>query len=344
MRILLIGNFSPLCEEEPLHNFTLLNLLKRDGHECRAINIGDTRSKDERIVNAGSYFDFITKLISLGLRCKVIHFLTKGYVRPGLMKLMTTVFLGRLFRAKIIITLHSELFSIFGRLRSKMGGQQLLYFSFSLADRIICSDRHTFDVALTHHRAKEKFIIIPSFILLPEEISEKDTIRLRNLENKNRIIVFAGVSYPSLLFDILNDLLANYLDPGTGLAVCVSREDSVKLQHVIKEASGERAGNIVFIEPDDPRLLTLALTRADLMLRTLSCDARILFKDIAFSIKRPAHGKRYLYFPVSVSFINEGNVMDLCARIMKNLIEEPAEALMPSEEDFYEKIKDIYPV
>ena len=154
MRILLIGNFSLPYEEENLHNLTLLNHLNQEGHECRVINIAESLSEynessqgNKKIIKCKSYVDFIIKFIRCGYRSNVIHFLTKGYTRPGLMKLLTAVFIGKLLLKKVIITYHSEMFSIFGQLRSKIFGQQLLRLSFSMADKIICGDIHTYEVA-----------------------------------------------------------------------------------------------------------------------------------------------------------------------------------------------------
>src|SRR4030067_3373056 len=154
MRILLIGNFSVPYEEENLHNLTLLNQTMREGIDSLAINIGELPEHhaigiptEKKIINAKNYLDFIIKLIRYGIKSNVIHFLTKGYTRPGLMKLMTTVIIGNFMLKKIIITLHPDMFSVFGQLRSKMGGQQLLRLSFSMADRVICGDASMREVA-----------------------------------------------------------------------------------------------------------------------------------------------------------------------------------------------------
>jgi hypothetical protein len=355
MRILLIGNFSPPYEEENLHNLTLLNHLKQEGNECRVINIAESSlsraatQDNKEIINIRNYFDFIIKLIRYGFRCDVIHFLTKGYTRPGLLKLVTAVFIGRVLLSKPIITLHPELFSILGRLRSKMGGQQLLRLSFSLAHRIICGDKPTMDIAFMHCTARDKFVIIPPFLKIPvvdstlrDDITADEHLFLKKLENKKKIIVFLNVRYPSLLFDILNAMLADYPDSETAVAVSLSDENSQKLQNVIKDAGKNFADNIVFIEPGDMRRIMIAYSRADLMLRTLSCDGRALFEDIALSIKKPAYSGKYLYFPLSLSIIKEGEAADLCAGIFKFLMEETVQFTDTETKDFYRKTRDTY--
>lgn len=340
MRVLLIGNFAPPYEEESLHNLTLLNQLKQDGNKCHIINISESPAEIKDIVNAKNYLDFIIKLIRHGYRCNIIHFLTKGYVRPGLMKLMTTIIIGKFLLKRIIITLHPEMFSILGQLRSKMGGQQLLHLSFSLADRIICGDTHTFEVASIHYKAKDKFEIIPPFIHIPEETKEVETT-FEKLKNKKRIIVFSGVKSPSFIFDILSHLLTKYLDTDIGIAVSLYAKKSEQLKHVIEEIGNRLANNMVFIEPTDNRLLSIAYAKADLVLRTLSCDGKPLFYNIAITVKRPLHSENYLYFPISLTLIKEGET-DLCAYIF-NLLMEKTEALPePRVKDFYEKIKGIY--
>jgi hypothetical protein len=343
MRILLIGNFAPPYEEENLHNLSLLNKLKEEGNDCYVINISENPSKEERFINTKNYFDFVLKLIRYGWRKDVIHFLTKGYTRPGLMKLMTTIVFGKILFAKTIITLHSELFSIFGQLRSKLGGQQLLHLSFSLANKVICADKHTYEVASLHYKLKEKFAIIPSFIHIPEDIKENERFSLKKLQNKKKVIVFSNVRYPSLLFEILNHLLSNYLDPEIGIAISFSEIFSTKLRHVIEDTGKKLADNMVFVESTDRRMLSFVYAKSDLVLRTLSCDGKPLFDNIALCIKRSVHSENYSYFPVSLSLIKEGDVSDSCAYIFNKLLLEKTESLyLPTPEDSYLRIKEIY--
>jgi hypothetical protein len=342
MRILLVGNFSTPHEEENLHSLTLLDRLRQEGHKCHMINIAESPSENKEVIHAKNYLDFIIKLILYGYRCNVIHFLTKGYVRPGLMKLVTTVFIGKSLLKKVIITLHPEMFSIFGQLRSKMGGQQLLHLSFSLADKIICGDTHTFEIAFTHYNVKDKFEVIPTFIQIPEETEEME-MSLKKLKNKKKIVVFSGVKYPSLIFDILTDLLNRYLESETGIAIAISDKNSAQIQHTIEGISSRFKDNMVFIESTDTRLLPIVYAKADLVMRTLSCDGKPLFNNIAITVKKPQRSENYLYFPLSLTFIKEGEVADLCAYIFNNFLIEKAEKLPELlTEDFYAKIKEIY--
>jgi len=340
MRILLIGNFSLPYEEENLHNLTLLNQLKEEGHKCSAINIGEMPSENTEIVNAKNYIDFIIKLLFYGMRCNVIHFLTKGYTRPGLMKLVTAVVIGKSLLKKVIITLHPEMFSIFGQLRSKMGGQQLLHLSFSLADKIICGDRHTSEVALSHYNIKEKFEIIPTFFYIPDE-TEATAETFKKLKDKKRIFVFSGVGYPSLIFDILQEMLAQYLDKDIGLVIYLAERKPDQLKHVIEET--RRSPDIVFINLTDKQAISIAYAKADFVVRPLSCDGKPLFNNIAVMIKRPLSLKSYAYFPLSLSLIKEGNVADLCAYIFDKILAEKSE-ISPETviEDLFKKVKEIY--
>lgn len=355
MKILLIGNFSPPYEEESLHNLTLLDQLRQEGNDCSVINIAEqsanyfqTTSDDKNIIQIKNYLDFLIKLLRFGYNRNVIHFLTKGYTRPGLMKLMSTVFIAKLLRARIIITLHSELFSVLGRLRSKMGGQQLLSFSFYFADKIICGDMQTHEVALTHLNVKNKFDVIPSFFRIPRE--EKDKFPLKNLEEKKRVIAFLNVKYPSLLFDILSYMVEKNLDPDTGIAVSFSGKKPEKHQMGIKDINKRLENTIIFIDPDNYRMLSLIYTRADIVLGTLSCDGKALFEDISFFIKKPAISGNYVYSPVSLSLIksvvadhSEEIITDLCAFI-NNLLETGHEQFEQQEKEkgLFDKIINIY--
>lgn len=342
MRILLIGNFAPPYEEENLHNLSLLKKLQEEGNDCSVINISENPSKEKGFIDSKNYLDFIFKIIHYGWRKDVIHFLTKGYTRPGLMKLVTAIVIGRALFAKTFITLHSELFSIFGQLRSKMGGEQLLHLSFSLADRVICGDKHTYEVASLHHKRKDKFVIISAFIYVPKEIKEQERLALKKLQDK-KVIVLSNVRYPSLLFEILDKLLTDYLTADIGIAISFPERLSGKLEHVIKDTGKRLAENIVFIESTDIRLLSMAYARAGIMLRSLSCDGKALFDDIAVCIRRSRVAGDFIYFPESLSLIKEGEVSDLCAYLINNLLMEKAAAIPESTVgDTYAKIKEVY--
>ncbi|RJQ21233.1 MAG: glycosyltransferase family 1 protein [Nitrospiraceae bacterium] len=342
MKILLIGNFAPPYEEESLHNLTLLHNFQREGNRCVAINLSENPSIEKGIMDIKGYFDFVIKLMRFGLKSDVVHFLTKAYTRPGLMKLVTAIVFGRLTFKKAIITLHSELFSVFGQLRSKMGGQQLLNLSFSSSNRVICGDRHTYEVAATHYKSKEKFAIVPAVIQIPDDLKENETNVLKKLQGKKKVIFFSNLRYPSLLFEMLNILLSKYLTPETEIVVSFSEKFSSKFRHAVEDVGKHLMDNLLFIDPADTRMLSISYARADLVLRNLSCDGKPLFDDIALCARRSSRSGKYVCFPLSLSLVKEGDVEDLCAYLFNNILMERTAGLPPATEDFYEKIKEIY--
>jgi len=342
MRILLIGNFAPPYEEESLHNIFLLRKLKEEGHECLALNISGNSSKEEGFIDTKGFFDFVFKVIHYGWKRDVIHFFTKGYLRLGLLKLMISIFIGKLFRAKSIITIHSELFSIMGQMRSPVGGRQTLFTSFSMADKIIFNDKDTYQVASMYKR-KQNFELIPLFIYLPEDLKDNESPSLRKLKDKKRIIIFSNVKYPSFLFEILNNQLSKPLDPDIGIVISVMEKPSTKLQHVLEESGKRWAENLLFIESDNAQLLLAAYKKAHIILRQLSCDGRVFFSNFTISLKKPVQMNNYLYFPTSLLFVKEGKTADLCAYIINDLLKgEDKESHPASVEDFYVLIKEIY--
>jgi len=137
-------------------------------------------------------------------------------------------------------------------------------------------------------------------------------------------------------------MLTDYLNPDMGVVVSFSGKSSTELQHVIEEA-GRLPENIVFIEPDNARLLSMAYAKADLVLRTTTCDGETLYKNIALIARKPRLSQNYLYFPTSLLVIKEGHVSDLCAYIFNKLLMKKTEAESKSiSEDFNIKIKEIY--
>jgi hypothetical protein len=343
MKILLIGNFAPPYEEESLHNLSLFNRLTDEGHQCTVINISANPSVEEGFIDNISYAAFVLKVIRHGFGKDVIHFLTKGYTRPGLMKMVTAIFLTRLMFARPFITLHPELFSVFGQLRSKMGGQQLLNLSFALAKKVICGDRHTYEVASLHYKSKEKFALIPSFVLLPADIAESERMKLKRIQGKKKVIVFSNLRYPSLLFNLLDLLLSRYLPPDTGTAVSFSEKFSSKLEHVVKDTGKDHLDNLLFIDSADHRLLSLSYSSANMILRQLSCDGKALFDNIALCVRKPRVSGEEVVFPFSLSLVKEGEVSDTCSYLFNDLlmrdeVSEPDSGV----EDLYQKMIGIY--
>jgi hypothetical protein len=342
MKILLIGNFAPPYEEESLHNLTLLKRLREEGNDCLVINISANPSREDEFINVKGYFDFVFKLIRYSWKKDIIHYLTKSYTRMALLKFSTSILISNIFLAKSIVTLHSEMFSIFAQSRGPTGGRQLIYATFHMAHKVIFGGKDTYDIASTYYKARNNFEIIPCFIHIPEDIRENEQLFLKKLQNKKNVIVFSNVIYPSLLFDVLNSMLAKYFNPDMGMAVSFAEKLPAKLQHVIEEA-GRLSENIVFIEPDNARLLSLAYAKADLILRPMTCDGKPFFEDFALIVRETEHSKNYLYFPTSLLLIKEGDVSDLCAYILNQLLSEKREIPTGSlTEDFYAKIKKIY--
>ncbi len=343
MRILLIGNFAPPYEEENLHNLSLLKKLEEEGHECRVINISENPSQEKKFINTKGYLDFVFKLMRLSWKKDIIHFFTKGYLRLGLLKLMTSILVGTIFRAKTFITIHSELFSIQGQMRSPVGGRQTLFTSFTFADKIICADKDTYDVASMYMR-KSNFELIPSFVYIPEEIINYESSAFKKLKNKDKVIIFSNVKFPSFIFEILKELLANYpLPSDTCIAISLSEKPTAKLQHLLEELGKDMKDNMIFIEPDDIRTTLTAYSRADIVLRPLSCDGKTFFENFSISVKRTFHSKNYIYFPSGLLFVKEGETAEMCVCIINTMLCVEAGAIPELKvKDSYTRIKEIY--
>jgi hypothetical protein len=344
MRILLIGNFAPPYEDENLHNIAILKRLKEEGSECTVINISLSHSKEAGFIDAKSYFDFVFKVIRHAWGKDVVHFFTKGYTRLGLLKLMTSIFIGRLFRARAIVSLHSEFFSVIGQMRSKVGGQQTVYLSFSFAHKIIFEDKDTYEVA-SRYKRRHNFELIPLFIIRDKETRESEAPALKKLKDKKKIILFSNVQYPSLLFDILNSLISHTHANDIGIVISVSEIPSAKLQHLLEEAGHDISGNMVFVAYDDMKLLLKSYGFADLTVRPMSCDGEIFFQDFAVYMRRTERSENYVYFPSSLVLVKEGETADLCACIISDILsKQDGEPHKLSSEDFYAKLRKIYEV
>jgi len=342
MRILLIGNFAPPYDDENIHNISILKKLKEEGNECRVINISLHPSKEKEFFDSKGYIDFIFKVIRHGWGRDVIHFFTKGYTRLGLLKLMTSIFVARLFGARAIVSLHSEFFSVLGQMRSPVGGQQTVYLSFSFAHKIIFNDKDTYEVA-SRYKRKHNFELIPLFINRDKELNENEEPALKKLKDKKRIILFSNVQYPSHLFDILSSLISQTHANDIGIVISVSETPSTKLQHLLEEAGHDISGNMVFIGYDDMKLLSKVYGMSDLIVRPMSCDGETFFLDFAVYLRRVEHSENSVYFTSSLVFVKEGETADLCACIISDILSEQTGAPHKLQsEDFYVKLRKMY--
>lgn len=342
MRILLIGNFAPPYEEESLQNLSLLKKLEEDGHECRVINISKKPSNYKNFLDSENYISFVFTLLRSCWRKDIVHFATKGYLRLGLLKLMTSILVGKFFRAKTFITIHSEFFSVAGRMRSPVGGRQTVFTSFTLADRIFCSDKDTYDVVSMYIK-KNNYELIPSFIYAPGEIRGGESSTLKKLGSKEKVIIFANVKDPSFLLEILKELLSNYpLPPDAAIVISLADKPTSKFQRVLEEIGNRMLEDIIFIEPDDLRSTLTAYSKADTILRTMSCDGSFLFENFAISVKKIIHLQDFIYFPRGFLFITEG-AAEMCVSMMnKMLYWEACAEPEPKMKNSYDRILQIY--
>ena len=344
MRILLIGNFAPPYEEENLYNISLLMKLEADGHECTVMNISEHLSCEPRFIDTKNNIDYLLKLIRHSRGKDIIHFSTKGYLRVGLLKMMMSIFAGMLFRTKRIITFHSELFSMLGQMRSPFGGTQTLNTSFYLADKIIYGDKDTFDAA-TMYQKKSNFEMIPSFVYVPDSIINSDSSASNWLKDKKKVIVLSNVSTGSFLFEILKEILTPvHLPSDTGLVISFSDNSDSKLHRAVEERAVDVRDRVLFIEPSDTATALLAYSRADLVLRPLSCDGETFFETFTMTAKTVQHiDVNHICFPSGLVFVKEGSAAKQCAGIANTILN--AENVSFSDLDAvesYSRIKKIY--
>ncbi len=343
MRILLIGNFAPPYEEENLYNISLLRKLREDGHECTVINISEHPSGDSSFIDAHNNLLYLIRLMRHSPDKDVIHFLTKGYLRVGLLKLMFSIFAGTVFRAKKILTIHSEFFSVLGQMRSPFGGTQTLNTSFYLADRIIFSDKDTCRVAKMYER-KNNFELIPSFIYVPDDVEEKETSGTEKLKGLSSLLFFTNVTHPSFLSDMFTELVTSPLIPETaGVAVVLSDRPSDTVRRGIEETGGPLTERIAFLEPEDLDSALKVCSKARIILKPMTCDGSMFFERFSICVKKTVRSGNFIYFPAGMVMVKEGEAAQLCARMVSTMmISSESDVPELSPEDSYKRILEIY--
>lgn len=343
MRILLIGNYAPPFEEENLYNLSILKKLEDEGHTCTVFNISDNPSTDSRFIDMVTPLAFVLKLIRHGWRKHIIHFSTKGYLRVGLLKLMISVLLGTVYRAKTVITIHSEFFSVQGQMRSPLGGTQTLHTAFTAAGRIICSDKDTYDIASIYMK-RSNFELIPAFIYIPDEVNKTESPGLRKLKEAKKTIIFSNVKHPSFIFEIIKELLLKNLFPeDVTIVMSFAEKQSSKLERVMEETGKNMLDRLIFIDRDDLKATLLAYSKADIVIRPMTCDGATYYNNFAVSIKKLRHVENNIYFPGGLLLFKEGNIAAICAHILNTILTaelSPAAGSKPP--DSYERINTIY--
>jgi hypothetical protein len=343
MRILLIGNFGPNYEEESLHNLSFMKKLETDGHTCTVINTSEHPATENNFIETKSFFNFLTTLIKACRNQDIVHFFTKGYLRLGLLNLMIAIFVGTLFRARTFITIHSELFSIQGQMRSSLGGRQTLFAAFRMATKIICADKDTYDVA-TMYMQKSNFELIPSFIHFSDEITKVGEVMQKKLETMEKVILFSNVLFPSFTFDILNKFLTDYPIPSnTAIVVAVTERPTSKIKHLLEEEGNKIGANLILIDADDFNSVMAAHSRADIIIRPLSCEGSTYFEPFAISIKKALRSGNYLYFPNGLLFIKEGDTSEMCTCIINTMLcVETGQLPEIKNKDSYARLLNLY--
>lgn len=339
MKVLLIGTFAPPFDEESLHNICLLRKLREDGHACTAINISENRASEAACINARSTAAYCFHLLLHSINKDVIHFMTRGYLRVGLLKLMLAVLAGTVTRARRILTIHSEFFSVLGQMRSPFGGTQTLFTSFFLADRIFFFDRDTWNAAKMYMK-KSNFQLLTPFISLPGDMDAFETSRTEQVKELHPLVFFANVKYPSFLFKTLNLLMCrNDLPSGTGFVVALRDKPSLQLEHGLQDSCPGLRGRLVFIEHDDLQSSLKILSRSPLILRPMSCDGTAFFEDFALVIRRTTRSGDVVSFPWGMVLIKEGSAAETASRIIHTLL--AAEGVLPAVESAEESYKII---
>ncbi len=343
MKILLIGNFAPPYEEESLHNLSFMKKLEAEGHECTVMNTSEHPAAETRFIETKSYIHFSFRLLRACWKQDVVHFFTKGYLRLGLLKLMTSILVGTLYRARTFITIHSELFAIAGQMRSPVGGRQTLFTAFTLAGKIICADRDTYDVAAMYMK-KSNFELIPSFIHIPDDMIDIKSGMLDEIASMEKVIVFSNVRFPSLTFDILNKLLTDYpLPSGTAIVVAVTEKPTSNMKRLLEEKGKSTGENLFLIDADDMHSVMAAHSHADIILRPMSCDGTTFFESFAISVKKTLRSGSYVYFPNGLLFVKEGDTSEMCACIINTLLcVESGQLPEIKDGDSYARILNLY--
>ena len=189
----------------------------------------------------------------------------------------------------------------------------------------IAIDKDTFDVAAMYKK-KPNFELVPSFVYAPDKIiNEKSDISVR-LKDKNKVIMFANPVHASFVSEILRELLTGLpLPPATGIVISLPEGSGSSFRRETEEIASSLKDILVFIKPDDIESTLTALSRADMIVRPLSCDGQMFFESFTLSARTISRSGSFIYFPAGTVLVKEGSAAGLCAKIFNTMLsEEPA--------------------
>jgi len=150
--------------------------------------------------------------------------------------------------------------------------------------------------------------------------------------------------FPSFTFDILNKFLTDYPIPSnTAIVVAVTERPTSKIKHLLEEEGNKIGANLILIDADDLNSVMAAHSRADIIIRPLSCDGSTYFEPFAISIKKTLRSGNYLYFPNGLLFIKEGDTTEMCACIINTMLcVETGKLPEIKDEDSYPRLLNLY--
>lgn len=163
MNIVLVGEFSRPYDALTIYNLTLAERHRSAGDQVAIVDMAQLQQA------AGSHFvAFLKQLFRLARPAEQIHFLTHGYDRTSIFYLFFALLIGKVWGCSLNLTLHAELFTFFGPLRSHHVGKPLLRFCFRAANVIYCGNEAVAETVVALGGAEAKCVVQPPRIPWPE--------------------------------------------------------------------------------------------------------------------------------------------------------------------------------
>ncbi len=278
MRIVFIGHFPPPFDPITLNNLSMIEESKSRGDVVKIINAGSESEKEE----ASKSFLSLLKQIFIGaLQADTLHFLTRGYDRQSVFVLFFIAILGKLFRRRIFVTIHPEMFCFLGPLRSRHVGKPLFRLSFWLTDVVYCNGK---DVAVTAAAVGcpvEKIVTRSLTLTRPEADTAVSPLTTFMMRKKVTLAVLAPPECTYLRREcqlIIASLHEQYRDE-FGLILIGDDGSVIGLL--------EYSGDSYKIENPTEIEAAVVLTNATMIVRPLQCLGNLFMPDDAFMVELP---------------------------------------------------------
>lgn len=297
MKIVLVGEFSPPYDALTIYNLTVVEKHLAAGDEAEIVDMGRLHQEGK-----SHFVAYLKRLLQAAYAAEQINYLTRGYDRTSIFYLFFALLIGQLYRCTVDITIHPELFTFFGPLRSHHVGKPLLRLCFYLANTVYCGNKKVAETVVDLGGVKTKCVVQPPRIPWPEEPFLLPDLA-SFLQARQSLVVLFVAAESSFLRSEAVPLVQRWYgrslhNPGF-VIIPDAGVDVAKIDGLLPEDMFVWRGG-------DLTEITFLLSRASVVVRPLQSMGELFVPDYAFMLERTQRVGDYFDTGLGLTIIRKG--------------------------------------